>query len=306
MVGLVADDLTGACDSAAPFLGCGRVLVHLWPALPAEPVGGCLAITTESRRAAPEESRERSRLAAERLRALGASRLYRKVDSSFRGNVAEDLEGTLAAWPGTCVLAPALPEEGRVTEAGIQRWPGGEFDLRPLLERLGPRLQIRDATHPEDLSATAAEIVAGDALVPAGSAGLALRLAAALCGSKRLSGPGRPRPQRPLALIGSPAARAQAELARARGWEVRFRKKTDAVDLDGFDALFLCGGSTAAGVLGRLGASSIELRGEVGPRIPFGVIRDGPWQGLPVALKSGHFGAEGAIDLALSNITGRG
>lgn len=306
MVGLVADDLTGACDSAVPFLRSGAVRVHLWPDLPSEPVDGCLAISTDSRRAEPADSRERSERATRRLRELGAAHLYRKLDSTFRGNVLEDLEGSLAAWPGTCLLAPALPEEGRVTRSGIQRWPGGEVDLKPLAERIGGRLRVLDACDAATLHAIAEEVAAAPGLFAAGSAGLALELAKVLSGRAEAPALDRRRPGRPLALIGSTIARPQAELALERGWEVRFRKKTDEVDLEGFDGLLLCGGSTAAGVLGRLGAGSIELQGEVAPRIPVGVARGGPWDGLPVVLKSGHFGGLDAIEVALESFTGRG
>lgn len=305
MVGLVADDLTGACDSAAPFLRSGPVAVMLWPPRSGDlgPLA-CLAVSTDSRSEEAEVSRQRASEAAAWVAERGAGFFYRKVDSAFRGNQVADLEGTLDARSGTCVLAPALPDEGRVTRNGIQLWPGGEVDLRRLFAGLGPRVEVRDAESAADLDRLAAEVLAGHDLIPAGSAGLAAALAAVMAGAVQPTAPARPRPPAsPLALIGSPAAAAQAGYALARGWHVVQRQKTDPVELGGHDALFLCGGSTATGVLRALGASGIVLQGEVAPRVPAGQILDGPHRGLPVALKSGHFGSLDVIHTALTRLT---
>ena len=305
---MVADDLTGACDSAAPFLRSGRVMVALWPPALEPPTGlACLATSTGSRSEEPAVSRDRAGQAAAWLAGQGAGLLYRKVDSTFRGNQVADVAGTLDAWPGICLLAPALPAEDRITRDGIQHWPGGQVDLRELFAGLGSRVQIRDAETGADLDRLAAEILGGSDVIPAGTAGLAGALARCLA-------PGPPRAaaelsglvSRPLALIGSRAAGPQADLAEARGWAVRRRLKTDPVDLSGHDGLFLCGGSTAAGVLGALGATGLELLGELAPRVPIGRILGGSEEGRYVALKSGHFGAVEVIDSALRRFTGRG
>ena len=304
MVGLVADDLTGACDSAAPFLAGGRVLVSIWPQLPAVADGvACLAVSTESRSGEAAVSRERSRAAAMHLAEGGPRLLYRKVDSLMRGNVAADIQGFLDACPGRCIFAPALPAAGRTTSGGVQRWPGGEADLHRLVSELGPRVSVRDAKTDSDLAAIAGEILESEpAPLPAGTAGLAQQLAAILGGG---SAPASlPLSRDPLALIGSTVARPQGELALRRGWSVQFRAKGEQVDLDGHDGIFLSGGSTAAGVLTLLGAAGIELLGELGAQIPVGTVSGGPHHGLPVALKGGHFGSVEAIDLALRRFAG--
>lgn len=307
MVGLVADDLTGACDSAAPFLRCGRVVVALWPPrLKASAGLACLALSTDSRSEDPTLSCQRAREAAGWLATQGADLLYRKVDSVFRGNQVADLAGTLDAWEGTCVLAPALPEEQRVTRNGVQRWPGGEVDLEALFSDLGDRVLIRDAETTADLDQAAAEILATPGLIPAGTAGLATALAWALTAAPAGFIAPLPPVRQPLALIGSTAALPQAEYAEARGWSVRRRLKTDPVDIGAHDGLLLCGGSTAGGVLRALSALGLELVGQLAPRVPSGRILGGPYDGLPVALKSGHFGPVEVIDTALRSFTAIG
>ncbi len=298
-VGLVADDLTGACDSAAPFLA-GRVLVGLWPQLP-NGEAACLAVSTESRHAPAEVCRRRSREAAAHLLPL-CDRLYAKLDSRLAGSPAAALAGMLEVWPGPCLVAPALPAEGRVTDGRRQRWPGGEADLAGLLAPLGGRVDVRDAASTDDLKAIAREVAARPEVLPAGSAGLAEALAPAL----GLGPPSRswPASHRPLALVGTPAARQQARVAREAGFQVREPAAGEwtARDLDGFDALFLTGGETAARVLAGLGAHSLELLGELLPRVPVGRLLDGPRAGLVVALKSGSFGAPDAIARSLARL----
>ncbi len=280
-IGLVADDLTGACDSSLPFLAGGPVLVGLWPYVPDQPGRlACAAVTTESRAEQASTARTRSRLAAGRLR---FDLLYRKLDSMLRGHPAADLAASLDIVGGRCLVAPALPGEGRTTVGGIQRWPGGQSDLRRMLACLDARVEPRDAVTDADLDRVAREALArGDRLL-AGSAGLAAALARAL----GLAPPPRPPAlacAHPLAVVGSRAAVAQATFARARGWEVQEVGPGELPVLRGHDALVLTGGETAARVLGHTGTEVLELVGEALPLTPLARVRGGRLDGLPVVL----------------------
>jgi len=304
--GLVADDLTGACDSAVPFLAAGRVIACFWPCLP-DLRAACLAVTTETRAEEPAAASERSREAVRALRQAGADIVYRKVDSQLRGNVAADLRGALAEWEGSCLLAPALPQEGRVTMGGRQRWEGGEVDLVRLLDDAGlDRVTVRDASSVEDLARVAAEIAAQPGrLLPAGSAGLAAELPRAF-GFGAPPPPPAPGCRRPAALVGTTAAAGQARLASERGKTViRLGPGEVPEGLDTYDGLLLTGGETAARVLRSLGVTALELTGEAYPRVPLARCLDGARPGLTVALKAGAFGAEDAIDRALEAMSRR-
>jgi len=295
-LGLVADDLTGACDSALPFLAAGRVVVGLWPEVPIDERLACAAVSTESRDEPAPVAFDRSRSATCRL---GADLLYRKLDSMLRGNPAADLAGALAAAGGGCLVAPALPAEGRVTRGGVQRWPGGEADVRGLLAGLGDRVEVRDAVADAELAAVAREALARGDRVVAGTAGLAAALAEAL-------GLGPPPPargpacRRPLAVVGSLAAARQAARARALGGEVQVLGPAELPFLrPDHDGLVLTGGETAARVLRDVGAGGLELLGEALPRAPLARVRGGRLDGLPVVLKAGAFGGEDAVHRAL-------
>jgi uncharacterized protein YgbK (DUF1537 family) len=243
--------------------------------------------------------RDRTAEAARRLRDRV---IYRKLDSMLRGNPLADVEAALT--PGArALIAPALPGEGRITAGGVQRWPGGSVDLGALFAPLGARIEIADATTDRDLDAVAARLVADRGLIAAGSAGLAAALARAM----GLGGPG-PAPRlacsHPVAVVGTPAAREQASIAGARGWEVLTAGPGHVPSLTAADGLFLTGGETAARVLSAHGALGLELLAEPLPRIPLGRVLGGTLDGLWVMLKAGSFGGPDIIDQAMEVLSG--
>jgi len=119
-VAIIADDLTGAADTAAMFVRSGRAVPV---SLGAEPRLGegrsAFAVTTESRACPPDVARERVSAAARSARANGAGLTYKKVDSNLRGNIGAELAALRDAGLGPIVLAPAFPARGRTTIRGI-------------------------------------------------------------------------------------------------------------------------------------------------------------------------------------------
>jgi len=123
---IIADDLTGALDSAAPF--AKRGLVTRVAALPATGrVSGAeslhdarvIAVNTESRHLEPAAAAEAVRRAVLDY-AAGAAILFKKVDSTLRGNVASETVAALeASARRNVIFAPAFPAQGRVTRAGV-------------------------------------------------------------------------------------------------------------------------------------------------------------------------------------------
>jgi len=124
-VTIVADDLTGACDTGAVFAGRGAVGVYVRPALPSARWPAA-AVDTESRTLAPEAAAGEARRAA---RALGdrvrAGRVFKKIDSTMRGPIGAEIDAWLdAAGLGGAVICPALPEQQR-TVVGRELLVGG-------------------------------------------------------------------------------------------------------------------------------------------------------------------------------------
>lgn len=298
-VGVIADDLTGACDSGVAFLDGGRTHVGIWPWVPSGNLG-CVAVSTESREAPPEVGRERTTRAARRLRGW---LVYRKLDSMLRGNPLADVEGALAEG-ARAVIAPALPGEGRVTVDGVQRWTGGSADLHALFAPLGARAEIADAVTDADLDVIARRIVGSVGVVAAGSAGLAAALARALGFAPPGPGP-RARCERVVAVVGTPAAAEQGTVARARGWEVVMAGPGDVPRLDDACGVLLTGGETASRVLRAHGACGLELCGEPLPRIPLARVLGGTLEGRWAMLKAGAFGGPDVIDQAMEVLSER-
>ena len=90
---VLADDLTGACDTAVKFAsGDGSVrlvLSDLRSAAAESGPTGVLAYSTESRALASVEAYRRTRDAAQ---ATGCRPIYKKVDSTLRGNVGAEID----------------------------------------------------------------------------------------------------------------------------------------------------------------------------------------------------------------------
>ena len=119
---ILADDLTGACDSAAAFLGKAdavRVLLH--------PVGAranartVTAVSTETRNQSSADATravERTRMAFQKVQ--GTEIIFKKIDSAGRGHQAAETMAALTAWKVPLALvAPAFPEAGRTVSNGV-------------------------------------------------------------------------------------------------------------------------------------------------------------------------------------------
>lgn len=194
---IVADDLTGALDTASQF---GDSLVVLDPSTKLD--SRVVAVSSDSRKLPPGA-------AAEKVYALlqalpGSKYLYKKVDSTMRGNVGPELEVVVRFTGSSIPFTPAFPEQGRTVRNGklfvndipleetqyVDELPLRSSNLLELLkansslnpcywgEGGGDVLVFRDVRDREDI-ASAFEMVIEKGLekVMSGSAGLAMELA---------------------------------------------------------------------------------------------------------------------------------
>jgi 4-hydroxythreonine-4-phosphate dehydrogenase len=124
-VGIVADDLTGAADTAVAFLQAQMAasvrfsrpdLVQELASIPS----GAIALDsgTRSSDAASAESAVGAWSTA--FRRAGFDILYKKVDSLLRGHVAAEVRAAMRGWAASSValVAPAFPAVGRTTRGG--------------------------------------------------------------------------------------------------------------------------------------------------------------------------------------------
>lgn len=112
---IIADDLTGAMDTGGQFARSGfHTLVHFLRVPPA--AGEVAVVDTESREIGAEEAYRRVREAAE---ALEGTPLYKKVDSTLRGNLGQELDAVLDGLGlEKAVVCPAFPAAGRTVLEG--------------------------------------------------------------------------------------------------------------------------------------------------------------------------------------------
>ena len=149
---ILADDLTGACDTGALFAAKHPVPVTVWPRAPVP--AAARAVDTETRALDGPAAAQR---AAEAVAAAPAARIFKKIDSTLRGHVGPEVDALIGATGATGVLlSPAFPARGRtviermlmidgvpITETAFQRDPdlprsdtGNVVDiLRPVLDR---------------------------------------------------------------------------------------------------------------------------------------------------------------------------
>lgn len=213
-IGLVADDFTGAADSAGVFARHGWSVRLSVGAMDVGAAGvqrprTVLAVSTNSRSLGATEAADATAAAVRRLMAAGVQRLFLKIDSTMRGPVSAQVRGAIDAWSlrhpdAPAVVAPSFPAQGRTVVDGVvlvdgiavSRTASGRdpftpvassmlTDLLPGYERLPasggseglPAWSFADASTDAHLDAIAQMIDGRPAAVAVGSAGLASALA---------------------------------------------------------------------------------------------------------------------------------
>jgi uncharacterized protein YgbK (DUF1537 family) len=216
--------------------------------------------------------------------------IFKKIDSLMRGNPAAEISAALEAFGcDEAVVTPAFPAMGRRVVNGrllVETIPGWvPMDVSTL---------ARNAATDEDLrQLVRTGLASGRRILWAGSGGLASALA------EELLGPPQPPAAPPvvtgpvLFCIGSdhPVTLVQRAQLLKHGHRV-----VTAIDpTEPFGAILITGGDTAALVCRTLKAEAIELEGEILTGLPWGRVVGGPFDGKPIATKSGAFGAPDAL-----------
>jgi len=185
---LIADDLTGALDTAAQFTGAiGPLPVLLDPKT--TPPEGAYALNLACR-----DGDEKSAVACTRdsLHCYsGADLAFKKIDSLLRGHWAAELAEIVKSGQfRRIVLAPAVPGQGRLTRGGQQMLaqPSGDPVLikaimaelkrhRVTSRDVACEIAVSDAESDADLDAIAQRYASEPATLWCGAAGLARALA---------------------------------------------------------------------------------------------------------------------------------
>ncbi len=325
---LVADDLTGALDSAVAFAGGGQTVlvarkIEAVPAvLKRQP--DIMAVNTASREIAPDQAGVRVRSAVEHVDLSRIPRIMKKVDSRLKGNVGPETE-VLAGMCGAnrVIAAPAIPDMGRKVKGGLLFGSGmqGSVKIRDVFER---DIEIPDAMSDDDLDQIAAASAENVLWVGARS------LAHALARAAQMGCPPNPpalalpafivNGSRDLLTVAQVAAlRSRINVIDAPDGRVPPVARTGAVGVLSISAgggglsgeaaggrfadgaadwlrdqrpgtLLLSGGETANLVLDRLGIDILQVVTEFRPGLPLCKC-EAPWGPIWLVTKSGGFGA---------------
>lgn len=128
-IGIVADDLTGANDTALQFFIKGsntEIIFDTDENIQNHPNVGTFALTTESRNIDAKEAAQKVWEGAKKLKEnLSVEYFYKKIDSTLRGNISVETLAMLdAIGYDAAVIAPAFIREGRITIGGYQLLKG--------------------------------------------------------------------------------------------------------------------------------------------------------------------------------------
>lgn len=123
IIGIVADDLTGANDTALQFKmqGCETFILRDENCIPKNTEGiGVFAISTESRNTDEKTACERVKSVISAFKkSLCTDNIYKKIDSTLRGNIAWEIKTILDETDfDSALIFPAFPGEGRTTIGG--------------------------------------------------------------------------------------------------------------------------------------------------------------------------------------------
>ncbi len=121
LLGIIADDLTGANDSGVQLTEKGVKTSVLFD-IPehSHNLDSGLVIDTNSRALSNQEARSITKQAALFLKEAGYRYVYKKMDSTLRGHIATELQALSEVFsPEFVIIAPALPAYGRTTKDGV-------------------------------------------------------------------------------------------------------------------------------------------------------------------------------------------
>lgn len=323
---IIADDLTGALDSACAFAARGlRTCVTLGAA------EFRAAMARDGNRVVAYVSGSRERPEAEAVQKIidiipSINRfdgiVFKKIDSRLKGHVAAELAPLREVFRRPVLAAPAVPALGRIVRGGCVTGAGVDAPIAVAPVLGGPAL-IPDTGAESDLDAALPARVEENLYV--GAAGLGAALA------RRIAGDGKsPRlhlPQPMLLAIGSrdpvtlaqigaaplqPVAAPNGAVPPLNSRSTALVRLTAGAEAIGtieaaqrFAAdiarevrrtapasLFACGGETAHAILHALDIHALELLGEVLPGVP---VARCPVSGMIVVTKSGGFGKVGLL-----------
>jgi uncharacterized protein YgbK (DUF1537 family) len=179
-IAIIADDLTGALDTASPFACAG---LNVWAALQVDALDGALtanpdviAVSTNSRELNAAAAARLARDAAQRISAWLPNLILKKIDSRLKGNIAVETAAVTEVFGfSRIVAAPAVPEQGRLVRgAKVEGMGIGQaLDIGQIMPGSGFVISVPDTASDADLDRVATGWRRGEDILFACARGLA-------------------------------------------------------------------------------------------------------------------------------------
>ncbi len=151
-IAVIADDLTGVCDTGAQFASAGlRTIGSVTQEFKSEAVPRVLLVNTQSRSLEGREASLVIQQTAAGLKKFEPKWFFKKIDTALRGNIAIEVLSMMEALGVRTVLyAAAIPGAGRTTVKGCQFFRGvpikesihGEDRLNPNLISTSSNIEL--------------------------------------------------------------------------------------------------------------------------------------------------------------------
>lgn len=123
-IAIIADDLTGASDSGIQFARKGidtHVIFDISLLSYESNENVAIVVDTDSRSIKRDDAYKRIKSTVSKLHSYGFNVIYKKIDSTLRGNLGAEIDAILdSASFDYSIVVPAFPKLGRITIDGVQ------------------------------------------------------------------------------------------------------------------------------------------------------------------------------------------
>jgi uncharacterized protein YgbK (DUF1537 family) len=162
-IAVIADDLTGANDTGVQFAKQGLATVVLLNAgnLSSGAASDVVVIDTGSRALPAAEARARAAEAARLVKSGGIGTVYKKIDSTLRGNLGVEIDAIMdGCGLALAVVAPAFPQNGRLTVGGLHLLNGVPLEASEIAR--DPKMPVCESSLPALLAGQLKDLAAVD------------------------------------------------------------------------------------------------------------------------------------------------
>jgi uncharacterized protein YgbK (DUF1537 family) len=126
LIAVIADDLTGVCDTGAQFAAAGlRTVGSVDGRFRSRDIPQVVLVNTQSRSSGPGDAPLIVQRAAAGLREFGPKWFFKKIDTALRGHIAAEVVAMMETLGvNTALYAASIPGAGRTTVNGCQFFRG--------------------------------------------------------------------------------------------------------------------------------------------------------------------------------------